>query len=124
MFLSVPPERLGRDDEDAVLAERVRTAHPYAWQVITRLVAELRDGGADLACNRVPPPDEAARGQLLRVLASDDLRAALQRHFGIRLAFQACSRVAVFRPEAGRAYAEFVTPRAQVLNQRPGLAEC
>ncbi len=118
MFLSVPPEQLGRDD-DAVLAECVRTCRPYAWAVITRLVAELWATGAELADNRVPPPDEAACGELLIVLASDDLRAALQRHFGIRLAFQTGSRVAVFRPDAHRAYAEFVTPRAQVLNHRP-----
>lgn len=124
MFLGVPPEQLTPDDDGAVLVERVRVSLPYAWRLIAGLVAELRDTGADLADNRTPAPDEAARAELLRALASDDLRRALEIHFGVRLAFQSCHRVAVFRPGAERAYAEFVTPRAQILNQRPGLVDC
>ena len=46
--------------------------------------------------NQVPPPDEQARGQLLRALASDAIRGPLERHFGVTLAFQNCHRVAVF----------------------------
>jgi AcrR family transcriptional regulator len=61
----------------------------------------------------VPAPDEAARGQLLRVIAS----AAIERQFGVRPAFQNCHRVAVFRPEATRAHADFITARSQILNQ-------
>ncbi len=77
------------------------------------------------ADNTVPPPDEAARGQLLRALASDAMRGALERHFGVRLAFQNCHRVAVFGPAASQgAYAEFVSPRAQILNQSPELLDC
>ncbi|GAA0327933.1 hypothetical protein GCM10010151_17350 [Actinoallomurus spadix] len=72
----------------------------------------------------MPPPDEAARGQLLRMLASDAMRGALERHYGVRLAFQNCHKVAVFRPDAEVAYREFVTPRAQILNQRPDLVDC
>jgi hypothetical protein len=72
----------------------------------------------------VPPPDEAARGQLLRMMASDAMRGAVERHFGVRLAFQNCHRVAVFRPGAIRALAEFTTARAQILNQSPELTNC
>ena len=71
------------------------------------------------------PPDEAARGQLLRFVASDAMRAAVERHFGVRLAFQNCHRLAVFRPEASAALAEFTSARAQLLNQaRPDLVNC
>jgi len=70
------------------------------------------------------PQDEAARGQLLRMMASDAMRAAAERHFGVRLAFQNCHRAAVFRPEATRALAEFTTARAQLLNQSPELTNC
>jgi len=35
------------------------------------------------AGNLVPPPDEQARGQLLRLLASDAMRGALERPHGI-----------------------------------------
>ena len=92
--------------------------------MITGLVGELHASGADRAENQVPPPDEAARGQLLRVMASDAMRSVIERHFGVRLAFQNCHRAAVFRPAAEAAYQEFISPRSQLLNQRPELVSC
>jgi hypothetical protein len=75
--------------------------------------------------NQVPPPSEAERGQLLRALASDAIRGSLERHFGVRLAFQNCHRVAAFRPDADPAvYAESTSTRSQVLNQSPELRNC
>lgn len=41
------------------------------------------------------------------------------------LAFQNCHRVAVFAPSAPEdAWPEFVSPRAQILNQSPELINC
>ncbi|GII54421.1 hypothetical protein Pth03_28100 [Planotetraspora thailandica] len=128
MSLTVPNElldqaRTGEVDDAAFLA-CVRDSLPYAWATISEL-AERRDrAGAEFADNQVPPPDEAARGQLLRCLASDAMRGAIERHFGVRLAFQNCHRVAVFHPAATEAYEDFVTPRAQILNQKPELVDC
>jgi hypothetical protein len=104
----------------------VRTSLPYAWDVIGGVAAELRHGGAELADNQVPPPDEQARGQLLRALASDAIRGALERHFGVRLAFQNCHRVAAFPFDAvgGERHGAFVSPRGQLLNQSPELRNC
>jgi hypothetical protein len=85
---------------------------------------ELGAAGGEFADNQVPPPAEAARGQLLRVMASDAMRGAIERHYSVRLAFQNCHRAAVFRPDATRAYADFVTARSQILNQRPELVDC
>jgi hypothetical protein len=111
------------DDEQFVAC--VRTSLPYAWSLISSLVEQLPGSSDGIADNRVPPPDEAARGQLLRALASDAMRTALERHFGVRLAFQNCHRVAVFAPSApARAYAEFVSARSQILNQSPELIDC
>jgi hypothetical protein len=77
------------------------------------------------ADNQVPPPSEAERGQLLRALASDAIRGSLERHFGVRLAFQNCHRVAAFRPDADPAvHAESTSTRSQVLNQSPELRNC
>jgi hypothetical protein len=110
--------------DDAAFTGCIAASLPYAWQVITGLVGELHASGADRAENQVPPPDEAARGQLLRVMASDAMRSVIERHFGVRLAFQNCHRAAVFRPAAEAAYQEFISPRSQLLNQRPELVSC
>jgi hypothetical protein len=128
MSLTVPNDlldqaRAGEVDDEAFVA-CVRDSLPYAWSVITGLVRERDLSGGEFADNQVPPPDETARGQLLRCMASDAMRAALERHFGVRLAFQNCHRVAVFDPTAEKALAEFVTPRAQILNQKPELVDC
>ncbi|MBO0772330.1 MAG: hypothetical protein J2P35_12810 [Actinobacteria bacterium] len=126
MSLKVPADLLdqARDGEvdDAAFIDCIRTSLPYAWQVISRLVEELRANGGQFADNQVPPPDEAARGQLLRMMASDAMRAVIERHYGVRLAFQNCHRAAVFGPEAARA--DFVSARAQILNQHPELTDC
>lgn len=128
MSLTVSPElvdRARRDDvDDDAFTDCVRTSLPYAWRVVSGLVDRLRADGTPFADNTVPPPDEAARGQLLRMLASDAMRGAVERHFGVRLAFQNCHRVAVFRSDATDAYEDFVTPRSQILNQRPELVDC
>ncbi|GAA3443067.1 SCO5389 family protein [Planomonospora venezuelensis] len=115
--------RAGEVDDEAFVA-CVRDSLPYAWALINDLVHERARTGAEFADNTVPPPDEAARGQLLRCLASDSMRGALERHFGVKLAFQNCHRVAVFDPSATKAHAEFVTARSQILNQSPELVDC
>jgi len=129
MSLTVPAGLLEQADEgtvdEAQFVECVRTSLPYAWSVISGLVDRLPGSGEGFADNLVPPPDETARGQLLRALASDAIRGALERHFGVRLAFQNCHRVAVFAPGApAAAYAAFVSVRAQILNQSPELTSC
>jgi hypothetical protein len=128
MSLTVPADLLDQarqgDVDDAAFTACIRASLPYAWQLIAGLAGQLRATGAEAADNRVPPPDEAARGQLLRMMASDAMRGAAERHFGVRLAFQNCHRAAVFRPDATAALAEFTTARAQLLNQSPELTNC
>jgi len=128
MSLAVPADllrqaRAGEVDDEAFL-DCVRASLPYAWGLIEELVADLATGNSEFADNQVPPPDEAARGQLLRLMASDAMRGAVERHYGVRLAFQNCHRAAVFLPPAVRAHAEFTSPRAQLLNQSPALVDC
>jgi hypothetical protein len=118
-------ERARRDEvDDAAFLDCVRTSLPYAWDLITSLIKELEANGDEFADNQVPPPDEAARGQLLRMMASDAMRGAIERHYGVRLAFQNCHRAAVFRTGAAQALAEFTTARSQILNQRPEFVDC
>jgi len=128
MSLTVPPDLLEQaslgEVDDTKFLDCVRTSLPYAWDMVTNLVIELEAGGGDFADNQVPPPDEAARGQLLRMMASDAMRAAIERRFGVRLAFQNCHRAAVFRPSATAALTAFTSSRAQLLNQSPELVDC
>lgn len=128
MSLTVSPELLHRARQgpvsDADFIDCVQESLPYAWEVVSGLAEQVRTGGGDYAANETAPPGERERGQLLRLLASDAMRDAVQRHFGLRLAFQNCHKVALFKPGADAAYEEFVTPRAQLLNQSPELVDC
>lgn len=103
----------------------IRDSLPYAWQLIENLASRLGKGSEQFVDNQVPPPSEQARGQLLRVLASDAMRGALEQHYGVKLAFQNCHRVALFRKDClDSTYEEFISPRSQVLNQTPELRDC
>jgi hypothetical protein len=130
MSLTVPADLLTAaergDVSDAEFLDCVRTSLPYAWQVVGEVAADLAAGDTEHAEHAVPPPSEAARGELLRALASDAIRGALQRHFGVRLAFQNCHRVAAFRPSTvdGAQYRDFISARGQLLNQSPELRNC
>jgi hypothetical protein len=130
MSLDVSPALLDAaergDVSDAEFVECVRTSLPYAWDLISTVTADLDSTDADFADNEVPPPTEVERGQLLRALASDAIRGGLERHFGVKLAFQNCHRVAAFRLAAvsGERYQRFISPRNQLLNQSPELRNC
>jgi hypothetical protein len=129
MSLDVSPALLEKAQTGAVREEEflacIQESLPYAWQLIEDLAHHLRSGNAPFVDNQTPPPSEYARGQLLRVLASDSMRHALEQHYGVKLAFQNCHRVALFRPDQLNAtYEEFISPRSQLLNQSPELRDC
>jgi len=111
---------------DADFVACVRDSLPYAWQVISAVAAEVDGSDTGFADHATPPPTEAERGQLLRALASDAIRGGLERHFGLKLAFQNCHRVAAFRPAAveGDTYRDFISPAGQLRNQSPELRDC
>lgn len=131
MSLDVPAALLeraenGEEVNDADFAECVRTSLPYAWEVVSRVAGDLKSGTDEFTDNVVPPPDEVARGQLLRAMASDAIRSGLERHFEVKLAFQNCHRVAAFplAKVGGDTYSTFISTRAQLLNQSPELRNC
>lgn len=130
MSLDVSPALLAQAERGEVderdFIDCVRTSLPFAWDMISSLVAQLKVDGGEFADNQTPPPNEQARGQLLRALASDAIRGALERHFGIRLAFQNCHRVAVFPLDtsADDRLERFTSVRGQLLNQSPTLRDC
>jgi hypothetical protein len=109
-------------DDDFIAC--IRDSLPYAWSVVDGLAAELRAGEDRWVQSREVPPDEQSWGQLFRLVSSDAMRGAVQRHFGVRLAFQNCCKVGLFGEGAEAEYEQFVSPRAQVLNQDPLLLNC
>jgi hypothetical protein len=133
MSLDVSPTLIAQAErgeiDEADFVQTVRRSLPYAWAVMSRVAGRLQQGETGergFADDAVPPPTEEDRGELLRALASDSIRGALERHFGVRFAFQNCHRVAAFRPAdvGGSAYCDFVSARSQVLNQTPALRHC
>ncbi|GAB2737098.1 SCO5389 family protein [Kitasatospora kifunensis] len=130
MSLTVSPELLAQAEAgqvaEADFVATVRDSLPYAYQMVERLSLELAAGDAPFADNQVEPPSDAERGQLLRAMASDSIRGSLERHFGVRLAFMNCHRVAVFPvgAEQGAPYQTFISMHAQLLNQTPELRSC
>ncbi|GCE15395.1 hypothetical protein KTT_52540 [Tengunoibacter tsumagoiensis] len=53
------------------------------------------------------------------------LRGALEDHFGVKLAFRNCHRVALFqKDQLDGSYEAFISPRSQLLNQSPELVDC
>ncbi len=129
MSLTVPPMLLeqaqaGEVQQSDFLA-CIKDSLPYAWQLIEELAGRLTQSNSSFVDNQVPPLNEQARGQLLRVLASDAMRRTLENHFGVRLAFQNCHRVALFRKDRlDQTYEEFISSRSQILNQKPELVDC
>ena len=131
MSLDVPTHVLSAAErgeiDDAQFVAVVRDSLPYAWHVISA-AADDRATRSDALFGEhaVPPPSERERGELLRALASNAIRGALERHFGVVFAFQNCHRVAAFAPADvdGPAYRAFISPRGQVLNQSPELRDC
>lgn len=128
MSLTVSPELQRRAQQglvsDEEFIECIRESLPYAWYVVRGLADELQRSGDDFADNQVAPPDDEAQGQLLRLVASDAMRRAVERYYDVRLAFQNCHRVALFDPNARDTYDSFVSAQAQLLNQRPELVNC
>lgn len=109
---------------EADFIECIKDSLPYAWSVVETTAKDLQANDKRAAFNEDVPPSEQAWGQLFRLLASDAMRAAVERHFNVKLAFQNCCKVGMFGPDATAEYAEFTSSRAQVLNQKPELLTC
>lgn len=109
---------------DADFVSCIASSLPYAWSMVAKLANELHDGTASSAVNQDVPQTDGEWGQMFRLMASDSMRAAVERHYGVRLAFQNCCAVGVFQPDAEDERIDFTSPEAQVLNQKPELRNC
>ncbi len=129
MSLNVSPKlieqaKIGQVNETD-FALTISESLPYAWRIVEELAEKLTTG-EEWASHSVPPPSEKHRAQLLRMMGGDAIRGAVERHFGIKLAFQNCHYVAAFHPEKlnSPAYQNFTSIESQILNQTPELVDC
>ena len=130
MSLQVPAALLDRAKAGEVTESEflgcVQDSLPYAWEVVSGLADRLHREAVPFVDDNSAPPGDAEQGQLLRAFASSSMRTALEKHFGLTLEFQNCCRVAAFRSDAigTERHRDFVSPRAQLLNQAPALVNC
>jgi NucS shadow ORF len=105
----------------------IRHSLPRAWQVIEGLADALR--GQQSLTHAIYAPrhmEDDQRGELLRLMASSSMRAAVERFYGLRFEFQNCHVTAAFRPDAvgSEEHRRFISPEAQILAQVPELVDC
>ena len=130
MSLDVPAALLERAEagevSDDEFVECVRNSLPYAYEVVSRVAADLRSGTATFAETRFPRRTRPPAASCCAPWPRTPSAAALERHFGIKLAFQNCHRVAAFplAEVGGETYTRFISTRAQLLNQSPELRNC
>jgi len=128
MSLTVPQALLEQAQQGAVREEDflscIQASLPYAWLIVAGTAEKLNANGGAVEINEDVPQSDEEWGQLFRLMASDSMRAAVERKFGVRLAFQNCCKVGAFAPSAASEYEEFTSMRAQVLNQKPELLNC
>ena len=126
--LTVPVALLQQAQQGAVreddFLQCIQDSLPYAWSVVAGTAEKVQVNGAAVEINEDVPQTDAEWGQLFRLMASDSMRAAVEKKFGVRLAFQNCCKVGVFALSATAEYEEFISARAQVLNQKPELLNC
>ncbi|HWD03362.1 MAG TPA: SCO5389 family protein [Amycolatopsis sp.] len=128
MSLTVPVSLLEQAEQgqisDADFLQCIKDSLPYAWTVVSSTAEKLNASDAPYEINEDVPPTDAEWGQLFRLVASDSMRAAVEQHYGVRMAFQNCCKVGMFKPGAVEQYREFTSARAQILNQKPELINC
>jgi hypothetical protein len=105
----------------------IRHSLPRAWQVVEGLADALRRQPSLTHAIHAPRHmEDEQRGQLLRLIASSSMRAAVERHYGLWFEFQNCHNTAVFRLNSvgSEEHRRFISPEAQILAQAPELVDC
>jgi hypothetical protein len=110
--------------KDADFLQCIQGSLPYAWSVVTKTAEKLHASGEPFAVNEDVPPTDEAWGQLFRLVASDAMKAAVERS----LAFGWHSRTAARRRSSARrqqrrAQSSLLRVR-KILNQKPELINC
>lgn len=137
MSLAVSPELLVRAEADSLTStdfiDCIRSSLPLAWAIVAETMQAALCGHETVIFDDPNRVDDATRGQILRLFASDAMRGALQTFMqetfgdrGARIAFQNCHKIGVFpgTEQGMAAWRDFTSPRGQLLGQRPELLHC
>ncbi len=137
MSLAVSPELLARAEVNALMPDDfmscIQSSLSCAWAIVAETIQLALSHRAVVIFDDPDRVDDATRGEILRMFASDAMRDALQAHvrklFGepeARIAFQNCHKVGVFpgTEQGMAAWRDFTSARGQLLGQRPELLHC
>lgn len=110
---------------DEQFIEIIRNSLPEAFASVQQLADKI-NAGSDVEIDAPLHMHDSHRNQLLRMFASTSMREALERHFGIALAFQNCHYVggASKKGQESTNWQRFTSKEGQVLAQRPELRDC
>jgi len=103
--MSATSSVLATDEE---LLASIGETLPYPWALVCQLPAQLRATGATFVDDQNEPPNRAARRQLLDLAANNEMRAAIERSYGVKLAFRNRRHLALFDPAAVQEYHNFI----------------
>ncbi len=102
----------------------VKQSLPQAWHIVENLALRKKSGEEGLVAHTPRSMEDATRGQLLRMMASDAIRSAVEKHFGLIFAFQNCHATATFWKHEEAAHTQFTSMESQIINQSPDLRDC
>ncbi len=110
--------------------DTIKTSLPHAWEIVDGLVNRKASGEEGLVEFAPKSLEDGRRGQLLRAMASNSIRRALEEYAEsvlgerVSLAFQNCHRTGIFTEGEEEAFNRFISIEAQVLNQSPEMRDC
>jgi hypothetical protein len=125
MSLTVPEEMVEQAERGPIdkvaFIDVIKNSLPRAWSVVDSLLQRKLSGEPGVVSFGQGTMDSETRGELLRMMAGTAIRTSLEKHFGVKFAFQNCHNVAVVKDGEENAweFQEFTSVEAQVRNQAP-----
>jgi hypothetical protein len=103
----------------------VEASLPKAWVIVHQTIErKLACGAGNLVEHAPSKMDDETRGQLLRMMASNAIRTAIESRYGVRLAFRNCHAIACFMPGEDKNFELWTSIESQIIHQSPDQVHC